>query len=96
MEVFIVGRYEAGTSEVTLTSGKKIGDEKVLSGNRYYVVEKTTEESKPTSRANEIPHYYVDLKTAEIMSERMYNTNYVNSGLITGTRMGYNDKLYEQ
>ncbi len=86
---FYVARYEAGTSEIKLTSGKKIGDEKTSTSNwqdNRYVVGNTTEDSKPTSKAGEIPYYYSDFTTAEEMSKRMYNTNYVNSGLITGTQ----------
>ena len=86
---FYIGRYEAGTSEVELTSGKKIGDEQLSASawkNSSYIVGNTTKSSKPTSKANEIPYYYSDLNTAVQMSEKMYNTNYVNSGLITGTQ----------
>jgi len=86
---FYVGRYEAGTSEIELKSGKKIGDEQLSCSswqNSSYVVENTTNSSMPTTKANEIPYYAADIETSEIMSERMYNTNYVNSGLITGTQ----------
>lgn len=84
---FYVGRYEAGTSEVTLKTGKKIGDEQTtLADNDIYTVDKITENSKPTTKANEIPHYYVNTITAEEMSKRMYNTDSVSSGLITGTQ----------
>lgn len=84
---FYVGRYEAGTSEVTLKTGKRIGDEQTTSWNNdIYTVDKTTESSKPTTKANEIPYYYSNVPTAEEMSKRMYNTESVNSGLITGTQ----------
>ncbi len=84
---FYVGRYEAGTSEVTLKDGKKIGDEKIIGmTNDCYVIDKVTAESKPTTKANEIPYNHVNVEIAEIMSRRMYNTNYVHSGLITGTQ----------
>ena len=88
-EGFYVGRYEAGASEVTLTNGKKIGEEQLSASgmqNSSYVIGNTTLSSKPTSKANEIPYYHSDFTTAEQMSKRMYNTNYVNSGLITGTQ----------
>ena len=85
---FYVGRYEAGTSQVILKNGKKIGDERLTTGwqNNSYTIEKVTEESKPTTKANEIPYYHVSTEIAETMSKRMYDTNYVYSGLITGTQ----------
>ena len=87
---FYVARYEAGTSDVTLKNGKKIGEEtlKVVGGQSdSYIISKTTQTSKPTSKANEIPYYHANYETAEEMSKRMYNnSNYVSSQLITGTQ----------
>ncbi len=87
---FYIARYEAGTSQVTLTNRKKIGQEQLEANNwnnDSYMVSKTTTSSKPTSKANEIPYYCADYETAEKMSERMYNnSNYVSSQLITGTQ----------
>ncbi len=87
---FYVARYEAGTSEVTLTNGKKIGQEKLETTNWQsdsYIISKTTSNSKPTSKAGEIPYYHADYETSKEMSERMYNnSNYVSSDLITGTQ----------
>ncbi len=89
---FYVGRYEAGSSEVTLKDGKKIGQEKLEAVNwqnddENYIVSKTTSSSKPTSKAGEIPYYCVNYETSKQMSERMYNnSNYVSSKLITGTQ----------
>ena len=55
--------------------------------NNSYIVSNTTITSKPTSKAKEIPYYFVDYETANQMSERMYNnSNYVGSQLITGTQ----------
>ncbi len=82
---FYVARYEAGTSQVTLESGKKIGQENYQDDS--YIVSKTTTNSKPTSKAGEIPYYHADYETSKEMSERMYNnSNYVSSQLITGTQ----------
>ena len=86
---FYVGRYEAGTSKVALTSGKKIGDEQLTTGwgTKKYILSETTANSKPTSKAGEIPYYFADWETSKQMSERMYNnSNYVSSQLITGTQ----------
>ena len=69
-----------------LTSGKRIGEERFVDSDGKHRVENTTPESKPTSKAGEIPYNCMDLTTAEIMSQRMYNTNSVISGLITGTQ----------
>ncbi len=85
---FYVGRYEVGTSEVKFKNNLKIEDGIATSGwlNNAYIVSNTTEDSKPTSKANEIPYYSVNFETAKTMSERMYNTNSVHSGLLTGTQ----------
>lgn len=87
---FYVARYEAGSSNVKLTNGKKIGDE-ILSANEWqndsYVIAKTTQDSKPTSKKGEIPYFHVDFFTAMVMSKNMYeDSNTVNSNLITGTQ----------
>ena len=87
---FYVARYEAGTSEVTLTSGGKIGDTQLSASgwqNNSYVVGKTTKNSKPTSKKGEIPYYHADHGTAMVMAERMYeDSNNVKSRLITGAQ----------
>lgn len=38
-----------------------------------------------TSKPGEIPYYHANYKTAKEMSERMYDTGTVQSGLVTGT-----------
>lgn len=85
---FYVARYEAGSSNVKLTSGKKIGDETLSNWeNDSYVVAKTTQDSKPTSKKGEIPYFHADYTTAMVMSSKMYeDSNTVNSNLITGTQ----------
>ncbi len=84
---FYVARYEAGTSEITLKNGEKIGDEQLSTGSKEYILAETTTSSKPTSKANEIPYYLADYETAQEMSKRMYNnSDYVSSQLITGTQ----------
>ena len=81
---------------MTLNDGKKIGDERLSSwDNRSYEISNVTQDSKPTTKANEIPYYHTNVEIAETMSKRMYKTNCVRSGLITGTRVGCNDGLYE-
>ena len=88
---FYVGRYEAGTSEITLADNVKF--DKASTGNTIngiwwqngsFVVSKVTD-GKITSKAGEIPYYHADYETAIEMSERMYNNEYVRSGLMTGT-----------
>ena len=81
---------------MTLNDGKKIGDERLSSwDNRSYEISNVTQDSKPTTKANEIPYYHTNVEIAETMSKRMYDTNCVSSGLITGTRVGRNDGLYK-
>ncbi len=46
-------------------------------------------------KANSIPYYHADYETALEMTRRMYeNHNFVDSGLVTGTRLGCNDEIY--
>ena len=40
---------------------------------------------KITSKAGEIPYYHTDYYTAVKLSNNMYKTKYVQSGLVTGT-----------
>lgn len=40
---------------------------------------------KITTKAGEIPYYHADYETAQTMTQAMYDNNYVQSGLITGT-----------
>ena len=84
---FYVGRYEAGTSEVILEGNVKW--ENGSSGGDMWQNENFSSskviEGKITSKAGEIPYYHADYTTAVEMSENMYSTEYVQSGLITGT-----------
>ena len=88
---FYIGRYEAGTSEVTLSGNVKwenASTGSTINGwgwqNGSFVSSKVTE-GKITSKAGEIPYYHADYETAMKMSENMINTEYVRSGLVTGT-----------
>ena len=83
---FYIGRYEAGTSNLTSSkidfskgyssasnwSNSDFGAEYIISG-------------KITTKAGEIPYYHADYETAQTMVQAMYDNNYVQSGLITGT-----------
>lgn len=84
---FYVGRYEAGTSEVILEGNVKW--ENGSSGGDMWQNENFSSskviEGKITSKAGEIPYYHADYETAMKMSENMINTEYVRSGLVTGT-----------
>ncbi len=88
---FYVGRYEAGTSKIKLMENVKW--ENASSGNtingwgwqnQSFIASKVIE-GKITNKAGEIPYYHADYTTAVEMSENMYDTQYVRSGLITGT-----------
>lgn len=80
---FYIGRYESGTSNV-----KEIDFTVASTGwqNANYTVDKASQTSKASSKAGEIPYFHANYETALTMSERLYNTNYVASGLITGTQ----------
>jgi type II secretory pathway pseudopilin PulG len=88
---FYIGRYEAGTSEVTLSGNVKwenASTGSTINGwgwqNGSFVSSKVTG-GKITSKAGEIPYYHADYTTAVEMSRNMISTEYVQSGLVTGT-----------
>lgn len=88
---FYVARYEAGTSEITLADNVKFENESTGSvmnertwQNGGFVSSKVTG-GKITSKGGEIPYYHADYTTAVEMSKKMYNNEYVQSGLMTGT-----------
>ena len=89
---FYVGRYEAGTSQVILSEGVKWEEASTGTTNlqgwgwssENFVSSKVTG-GKITSKAGEIPYYHADYTTAIEMSKNMISTEYVRSGLITGT-----------
>ncbi|MCI8384684.1 MAG: type II secretion system protein [Clostridia bacterium] len=85
---FYVGRYEAGTSELTLEGNVKFETASVTVGanweNANFISSKVIE-GKITSKAGEIPYYHADYTTAMEMTKNMYDSEYVMSGLITGT-----------
>lgn len=75
---FYVGRYEAGlatTIEEYATQQQHTGS------NQIY-----NKDGIPQSKAGVIPWIFVDWTQSQENAESMYNTNYVNSGLITGTQ----------
>ena len=83
---FYIGRYEAGTSNITLTGGVKFENASTASSwqNGNFVSSKV-ESGKITCKAGEIPYYHADYTTAVDMCKNMYITDSVTSGLMTGT-----------
>lgn len=87
---FYVGRYEAGTSNISLSSGVDFASKHTESAwvNDNFSIRdglNHTVTGKVTTKAGEIPYYYADYETALKLSNGMYQTDYVQSGLITGT-----------
>ena len=84
---FYIARYEAGKGTTTSNSNVEIGSNITHSGWEYknWSVNKYIISGKVSSKADEIPYYHADYNTAVQMSNNMYNTDYVQSGLITGT-----------
>lgn len=89
-EGFYIGRYEAGTSNLT---SSKIDFSKGYTTsdwtNTNFRAEFITS-GNITSKAGEIPYYHADYETAVKMTEEMYKnddkrTKSVTSGLVTGT-----------
>ena len=84
---FYVGRYEAGVGDVKLPN-VDFSAQNTASGwqNRDFSLNSNTLTSgKISEKAGEIPYYHSDFKTAQILSQNMYQTDSVQSGLVTGT-----------
>ena len=85
---FYVGRYEAGVGDVKLSSnvdftvanGASNWENNAFSLNSY-----TLTSGQISEKAGEIPYYHADFKTAQTLSQNMYQTDSVQSGLVTGT-----------
>lgn len=88
---FYVGRYEAGTSDITLSTKVDFASKNTADNwiNDNFSIRDglnhTVESGKITTKAGEIPYYHADYFTALKLSNSMYNTEYVQSGLVTGT-----------
>ena len=75
---FYVARYEAGLAkEIT----EFTSTQQSTGSNSIYNLE-----GIPQSRANQVPWMFIDWSHAQTNAKRMYNTNSVSSGLITGTQ----------
>ena len=86
---FYIGRYEAGTSEITLSTGVDFAAQNTASdwqNSNFSIRDEINQTStgKITSKAGEIPYYHADYYTAVKLSNNMYKTKYVQSGLVTG------------
>ena len=75
---FYVGRYEAGLAS-TIT--EFITNQPHTESNQVY-----NKNGIPQSKAGVIPWMFIDWTHAKANAESMYNNDYVNSGLITGTQ----------
>ena len=92
---FYIGRYEAGTSEIELKNNVKFENTsttQTLTEGKWTSIwhspdflSSNVTKGKITTKAGEIPYYHADYTTAVEMSKNMYDTDYVQSGLITGT-----------
>ena len=88
---FYLGRYEAGTSEIKLSTNVDFAAKNTASSwvNDNFSIRSGLNHSvtsgKVTEKAGEIPYYHADYFTAVELSKKMYSNNYVQSGLATGT-----------
>lgn len=81
---------EAGTSEITLSTGIDFAGQNTASGwqNSKFSIRNglnQTSTGKITQKAGEIPYYHADYETALKLCNDMYQTEYIQSGLVTGT-----------
>ena len=87
---FYIGRYEAGTSEIKLSTGIDFVAQNTATNwaNDNFSIRDNlnhTITGKITTKAGEIPYYHADYETALKLSNQMYQTEYVQSGIATGT-----------
>ncbi len=88
---FYVGRYEAGTSNITLSTNVDFSKAHTTDNwcdDRFSLRDElghTVTKGKITCKAGEIPYYHADYFTALKLCNDMYKTDYVQSGLVTGT-----------
>ena len=87
---FYIGRYEAGTSNISLSTDINFASQNTASSwlNDNFSIRdglNHTATGKITSKAGEVPYYHADYETALKLSNSMYQTDYVRSGLATGT-----------
>ena len=87
---FYIARYESGTSNITLSTGINFASQNTATSwlNDNFSIRNGLNHSvtgKITSKAGEIPYYHADYETALKLSNSMYQTDYVQSGLVTGT-----------
>ncbi len=87
---FYVGRYEAGTSNINLSTGINFASQNTAynwANDSFSIRDglNHTVTGKINLKAGEIPYYHADYETALKLSNSMYQTEYVQSGLITGT-----------
>ena len=87
---FYIGRYEAGTSEITLSTGANFAAEHnaEVVQDQFSIRDglNHTAEGKITSKAGEVPYYHADYFTALKLCNSMYDdSSYVQSSLVTGT-----------
>ena len=84
---FYVGRYEAGVGDVKLPN-VDFSAQNTASGwqnGAFSLGSNTLTSGKISEKAGEIPYYHADFKTAQTLSQNMYQTYSVQSGLVTGT-----------
>ena len=84
---FYVGRYEAGKGSTTTSGSVQIGANLENTGWHYadWSVKNKTISGNVASKADETPYYHADYYTSLELANRMYKTDYVRSGLLTGT-----------
>lgn len=85
---FYVGRYEAGVGDVKLSSNVVFSAQNTANGwqnGAFSLSGNTLTSGNISEKAGEIPYYHSDFKTAQTLSQKMYQTDSVQSGLVTGT-----------
>jgi hypothetical protein len=85
---FYVGRYEAGVGDVKLSSNVDFSAANGASDwlkSDFSLNSNTLTSGQISEKAGEIPYYHSDFKTAQTLSQNMYQTDSVQSGLVTGT-----------
>ena len=105
---FYIGRYEAGTSNLILSTGINFENQNTGSGwaNDNFSIRdglNHTVSGNINIKPGEVPYYHAEYFTALKLSNRMYSNNFIQSVLVTGTMwdsmlrfLQYNDDSFEK
>ena len=101
---FYIGRFEAGVGNIALSSNVNFaGDNDTVAHdvwttwvNSNFSIRNYTYTGSISSKAGDIPYYHCDYYTANALARTLKNTDYVKTGLVTGTQWDAMIKFIEK